>query len=189
VGFQIGGGMIHFGEQWRFAMSVLVALQTDFTGLQLRALAKQSKDAPLPVVRWLLPRFLTAARSDAARIGGVGLQTIRDWVLRCNAKGPEGLKDGKAPGQPSLLKDEHRRALAQKIEDGPNPAAYGVVRWRLIDLAQWIFEDYRISVTKQILSRELRAMGYRKLSARPRHHAHDATAVAAFKTYGPPVCK
>jgi transposase len=71
----------------------------------------------------------------------------------------EGLKDGKAPGQPSLLKDEHRRALAQKIEDGPNPAADGVVRWRLIDLAQWIFEDYRISVTKQILSRELRAMG------------------------------
>jgi transposase len=26
-------------------------------------------------------------RSDAARIGGVGLQTIRDWVLRFNAKG------------------------------------------------------------------------------------------------------
>jgi len=125
--------------------------------------------------------FDGGSRSDAARIGGVGLQTIRDWVLRFNAKGPEGLKDGKAPGQPSLLKDEHRRALAQKIEDGPNPAADGVVRWRLIDLAQWIFEDYRISVTKQILSRELRAMGYRKLSARPRHHAQDAAAVAAFK--------
>jgi hypothetical protein len=60
-----------------------------------------------------------------------------------------------------------------------------VVRWRLIDLAQWIFEDYRISVTKQILSRELRAMGYRKLSARPRHHAQDAAAVAAFKNVWP----
>jgi transposase len=103
-------------------------------------------------------------RSDAARIGGVGLQTIRDW----GAAGPEGLKDGKAPGQPSLLKDEHRRALAQKVEDGPNPAADGMVRWRLIDLARWIFEEYRISVTKQILSRELHAMGYRKLLARPR---------------------
>jgi hypothetical protein len=58
--------------------------------------------------------------------------------------------------------------------------------WRLIDLARWIFEEYRIeeyriSVTKQILSRELRSMGYRKLSARPRHHAQDAAAVAAFK--------
>src|SRR5208337_2176758 len=163
---------------WR-TMEVPVALRMDFTGLQLRALAKQSKDAAL--ARRLLALaeiFDGGSRSDAARIGGVGLQTIRDWVLRFNAKGPEGLKDGKAPGQPSLLKDEHRRALAQKIEDGPNPAADGVVRWRLIDLAQWIFEDYRISVTKQILSRELRAMGYRKLSARPRHHAHDAAAVA-----------
>jgi Winged helix-turn helix len=44
---------------------------------------------------------------------------------------------------------------------------HGVVRWRLIDLVQWIFEEFRITVAKQTLSRELRAMGYRKLSARP----------------------
>ena len=163
-------------------MSVLGALRNDFSGLQLCALGKQSKHAAF--ARRLLALaeiFDGSSRSDAARIGGVGLQMIRDWVLRFNAKGPEDLKDGKALGQPSLLKDEHRRAVAQKIEDCPNPAADGVVRWRLIDLAQWIFEDYRISVTKQILSRELRAMGYRKLSARPRHHAHGAAAVAAFK--------
>ena len=72
-------------------------------------------------------------------------------------------------------------AVTQTNAHGPNPAADGVVRWRLIDLARWIFEEYRISVTKQILSRELRAMGYRKLSARPRHHAQDAAAAAAFK--------
>jgi len=41
-----------------------------------------------------------------------------------------------------------------------------VVRWRLIDLSQWIYEEFRITVAKQTLSRELRAMGYRKLSAR-----------------------
>jgi len=163
-------------------MSVPVALRSDFTGLQLRALAKQTKDAAF--ARRLLALaeiFDGGSRSDAARIGGVGVQTIRDWVLRFKAKGPEGLKDGKAPGQPSLLKDEHRCALARKVEDGPNLAIDGVVRWRLIDLARWIFEEYRISVTKQILSRELRSMGYRKLSARPRHHAQDAAAVAAFK--------
>ena len=94
-------------------------------------------------------------------------------MLRFNAKGPEGLGDGKAPGQRSRLRDEHRRALGQMIETGPTSAIHGVVRWRLIDLAQWIYEEYAISVTKQILSRELRALGYRKLSARPRHHARD----------------
>ena len=50
------------------------------------------------------------------------------------------------------------------IESGPIPAVHGVVRWRLIDLAQWIFEEFRIAIAKQTLSRELRAMGYRGLS-------------------------
>jgi transposase-like protein len=104
--------MIHLGERWRFAMSIPVALRTDFTGLQLRVLAKQSKDAAF--ARRLLALaeiFDGGSRSDAARIGGVGPQTIRDWVPRFNAKGPEGLKDGKAPGQPSLL-----RALPDHVE-------------------------------------------------------------------------
>ena len=57
------------------------------------------------------------------------------------------------------------------LENGPIPAAHGVVRWRIIDLCQWIWDEYEISVSQQTLSRELRAMGYRKLSARPRHHA------------------
>ncbi len=67
------------------------------------------------------------------------------------------------------------------IERGPIPAIHGVVRWRLIDLAQWIFEEFRITIAKQTLSRELRAMGYRKLSARPRHHAQPAGAIEDFK--------
>lgn len=46
-----------------------------------------------------------------------------------------------------------------------------MVRWRLIDLARWVFEEFRISISKQTPSRELRALGLRKLSARPRHHA------------------
>src|SRR5262245_32073174 len=67
------------------------------------------------------------------------------------------------------------------IESGPIPAVHGVVRWRLIDLAQWIFEEFRITIAKQTLSRELRAMGYRKLSARPRHHAQAEGAIEDFK--------
>jgi hypothetical protein len=77
----------------------------------------------------------------------------------------------------SLTEPQRRRAW--EVEAGPIPAIHEVVRWRLIDLAQWVFDEYGLSVTKQILSRELRALGYRKLSARPRHHEHDEAAVAA----------
>jgi len=46
-------------------------------------------------------------------------------------------------------------------------------------------EEFRISISKQTLSRELCALGLRKLSARPRHHAQDAEALAAFKKTSP----
>ena len=126
-----------------------------------------------------------ATRSEAAKIGGVGLQIIRDWVLRFNARGPDGLLNGKAPGQPSKLDDAQRQAIVRMIESGPIPAIHGVVRWRLIDLAQWIFEEFRITIAKQTLSRELRAMGYRKLSARPRHHAQAEGVIEDFKKTSP----
>jgi hypothetical protein len=71
--------------------------------------------------------------------------------------------------------------LAAQIDRGPIPAVHGVVRWRLCDLGQWLFEEFRLSVSPQTLSRELRAMGYRKLSARPKHHAQAEGAIEAFK--------
>jgi transposase len=121
------------------------------------------------------------SRTQAAEVGGVTLQVVRDWVLRFNAEGAEGLIDRKAPGQPSRLKDEHRIALAAMVENGPIPAVHGVVRWRVIDLCQWVWDEFAIIISQQTLSRELRAMGYRKLSARPRHHAQAPGAIEAFK--------
>ena len=100
-----------------------------------------------------------ASRTEAAEVGGVTLQVVRDWVLRFNAHGPDGLIDRKAPGQPSRLNDAHRAALAAMIENGPIPAVHGVVRWRIIDLCQWIWEEFESASPKQTLSRELRAHG------------------------------
>jgi transposase len=144
--------------------------------------AKRSKDGPQ--ARRLLALaaiYDGAARSEAAKIGGVGLQVVRDWVLRFNANGPDGLVDRKAPGQPSRLEDEHRAALTRIIEAGPTPAIHGVVRWRIVDLCQWTFEEFRIAISEQTMSRELRKMGYRKLSARRRHHAQAQDAIEDFK--------
>ncbi|MBO9101205.1 winged helix-turn-helix domain-containing protein [Rhizobium sp. K1/93] len=98
-----------------------------------------------------------------------------------NANGPEGLIDGKAPGPRSRLNDVQRAALAKAIERGPTPYLDGVVRWRLCDLAQWLWEDFRVSVSQQTLSREVRALGYRKLAARPKHHEQDPQAIEEFK--------
>lgn len=110
-----------------------------------------------------------------------GLQTVRDWVMRFNQDGAAGLLNGKAPGNRPLLDDTQREKLRQMVEDGPIPAIHHVVRWRLVHLMGWVFEEFRISMSKQTMSRELRAMGSRKLSARPRHHAKSEAAADAFK--------
>ena len=129
--------------------------------------------------------YAGGSRGEAAEIGGVGLQTVRDWVLRFNAEGPGGLETGKAPGNRPILGDRERAALRRIVEDGPIPSVHGVVRWRIVDLMQWLWEELRLSVSKQTMSKELRAMGFRKLSARPRHHAKDDAAEAAFRNVWP----
>ena len=164
-----------------------VPLRRDFDAATLRAVAKKTKDAAQ--ARRLLALaaiYEGAMRTEAAKIGDVTLQIVRDWVVKFNAHGPDGLIDRKAPGQPPKLNDAHRAALMKMIEEGPTPAIHGVVRWRLIDLAQWIFEEFRLSIAVQTLSRELRKMGLRKLSARPRHHAQAEGAIENFKKVSRP---
>ena len=159
-----------------------IALRDDFDALRVRAAARKAKDAGQ--ARRLLALaaiYEGASRTQAAVIGGVTLQIVRDWVLKFNALGPQGLIDRKAPGQPRRLTAEHRAALEAMIESGPIPAIHDVVRWRLVDLCQWLWEEFRVVVSRQTLSRELRAMKYRKLSARPRHHAQAAGAIEDFK--------
>lgn len=147
-------------------MRTPVRLREDYDAPHLRALAKASRDANQ--TRRLLALAAISeggSRGAAAKIGGVGVQTVRDWVLAFNAAGPPGLLDGKAPGNQPLLNAAQREALRRIVEAGPNPAGDGVVRWRLVDLAQWIHAEFGISVSQQTLSRVLRGMSYRKLSA------------------------
>lgn len=80
-------------------MAAAVGLRANFTAAGLRRLAQSRRDAGQ--VRRLLALAVIydgGSRGEAARIGGVGLQTVRDWVLRFNAGGPDSLIDGKAPG-------------------------------------------------------------------------------------------
>lgn len=163
-------------------MAAAIELRDDLNGDELRRLARDSRDAKQ--VRRLLALAVIrdgGTRTEAARIGGVGLQIVRDWVLRFNAEGPSGLVDRKAPGKAPTLTAEQRAALARVVETGPEPWRDGVVRWRRIDLVQWLWEEFRVSVSEATVGRELRALGFRKLSARPRHYAQDPEAAEAFK--------
>jgi len=166
--------------------TVPIPLRQDFDAAAVRLAAKRSKDGAQARRRLALAAMYEGARrTKAAAIGSVTVQIVRDWVVKFNEHGPAGLIDRKPPGQPSRLTDAHRAALVQAIEDGPIPSIHGVVRWRLIDLCQWFWDTFEVRIAKPTLSRELRALGYRKLTAGPRHHAQAEGAIEAFKKTSP----
>ena len=81
-------------------MAAAIWLREDYDAGALRALAKRAKDGPQ--ARRLLAVasiYDGAARSGAAENGGVGLQVIRDWVLRFNAHGPDRLSTARRLGK------------------------------------------------------------------------------------------
>lgn len=164
-----------------------LGLRGDFTAADLRGITKGSRDAAQ--TRRLLALAAVydgASRSEAARIAGVTLQVVRDWVLRFNAEGPAGLVTRKAPGARPKITPAIKARIAELVETGPDPDVHGVVRWRCVDLAAVIHAEFGVSLAETSVGQTLRALGYRKLSARPRHHAQDPAALEAFKKTSPP---
>ena len=103
-------------------MAAAIALRSDFTGADLRRLARRTQDAKQ--ARRLLSLatiYDGGSRSDAARIGDVGLQIIRDWVLRFNAAGPDGLVDRKAPGPEASAERRPPRGVGGRHRERSDP--------------------------------------------------------------------
>jgi hypothetical protein len=114
--------MIQHGERAGLSMAAAIELRDDLSGDDLRRLARGSRDGKQVSRLLALVVILDGGtRTEAARVGGVGLQIVRDWVLRFNAEGPAGLVDRKAPGNAPTLTAEQRATLAQVVEVGPEP--------------------------------------------------------------------
>lgn len=167
-------------------MVAALELRKDYSAARLRRLARASKDgAQARRLLALAGIYAGGTRSEAAAAGGVTVQSIRDWAVRFNRLGPDGLFDRPKLGRRHKLNEDQRQALKEIVERGPIPAIDGVVRWRLIDLVQWLSDEFSVSLDETTVGRELKAMGYRKLTARPRHHAQNEYAVEAFKKTSP----
>lgn len=163
-------------------MGGAIRLRQDFGADELRRFAAKAKDGAQ--ARRLLALAAVQDgmnRSEAARIGGMDRQTLRDWVHRFNQYGPEGLIDIKPPGRPSKLSAEQKEALKQLVETGPDAATDGVVRWRCVDLQQRIAQEFAVSLHERTVGKLLRKLSFRRLSVRPQHPQNKPEAQALFK--------
>jgi putative transposase len=169
-------------------MPAAVRMRSDFSAGELRRLAATTKNANQSRRLLSLAGILDGmSRTEAARIGGMDRQTLRDWVHRFNERGPDGLKDTWSKGHPPRLSIAQRAELAQVVETGPDRAVHGVVRWRRIDLQRLIAERFGVAYHERTVGKILHQIGFRHISARPRHPAQDERIVAEFKKTSRPL--
>ena len=163
-------------------MPAAIVIRKDFPSAELRRLARSSKDGQQVRRLLALAALIDGAnRTKAAKAGGMERQTLRDWVHRFNADGPAGLINLKAPGGKRKLTKAQRAKVAERVEQGPIPAIDGVVRWRLVDLRHWIYEEYRVELALSTIWRMLKKLGYSHMSGRPKAYGQNDEAIADFK--------
>jgi transposase len=163
-------------------LSAAICIRQDFDAATLRRLATTVKDAGQ--VRRLLALAAVCdgqSREEAARIGGMDRQTLRDWVLRFNERGPDGLINVKSPGRRPTLSKDQMEELGRLVEAGPDPEKDGVARWRCVDLKRVLGARFGVDLSEVSLGRVLRKLGFSHISARPRHPKQDPEAIATFK--------
>jgi len=163
-------------------MASAVSLREDYSAFKLRRLAAATKNANQSRRLLSLAAVLAGMnRTEAARIGGMDRQTLRDWVHRFNAHGPDGLLDSWSKGPEPRLSQEQRTEITQLVETGPDKAVHGVVRWRRIDLQRVILDRFGVAYHERTIGKLLKALGFSHVSSRPRHPAQDASTIEAFK--------
>src|SRR5258707_12159905 len=112
-------------------MGQAIPVRTDYTAGEVRRFAQRAKDAAQARRLLAIAAVLDgASREEAAKIGGMDRQTLRDWGIRCNKQGADGLIKIHSPGLPPKLNAIHTAFLARLLEEGPIPAIPGVVPWR-----------------------------------------------------------
>ena len=167
-------------------MAAALDLRTDYSAGELRRLAKRATDNNQSRRLLSLAAVLEGmSRTDAARIGGMDRQTLRDWVHRFNALGPDSLVDRHAGGVAPRLSEQQKAELAGIVEAGPDRAMDRVVRWRRIDLKRVIKERFGVDYHERHVGTILKRLGFSHMSARPRHPAQNGEIIEAFKKTSP----
>src|SRR5271163_2185725 len=163
-------------------MGRAIVVRTDCTSGDVRRVAQRVKNAAQARRLLAIAAVLDgSSREQAAKIGGMDRQTLRDWVIRFNEQGPDGLVNKLSPGAPGKLTDEHKAFLTRLVEEGPIPAVDGVVRWRACDLINMREAQVLQGTVDRIVRDRDAKLLVEPVSARPKAYKQDTDAMEAFK--------
>ena len=158
-----------------------LSIRRDRTAAVLRKLAKMESDARIARRILAIANALDGmSRDEAAQSAGMDRQTLRDWVIRYNEHGLDGLADRERDGRPPKLNAEEKAELIRIVLAGPDPEG------------ERLFGDHARGSSAHLqaagkglhvtsMGRILRELGLSRQKARPSHPQKDLAAQATFK--------
>ncbi|CAK0744003.1 transposase [Azospirillaceae bacterium] len=158
-----------------------INVRRDITSTVLKKKAREEKDGSLSIRMLGIAHVLDGMdRQTAAKTVGVSRQTLRDWIIRYNAKGIDGLRDIPKGHPKRELSVEQEKELSDIILNGP-PKEGNLVRWRRIDLKRLIEEKFGVSYHERTIGKILHRLGFSHISVRSIHPKTNIKSQEEFK--------
>jgi transposase len=167
-------------------MGAPVTIRQDIPAEQLRYWARQETDGRVACRLLGVANALAGmSREQAARQAGMDRQTLRDWVIRFNAEGVDGLRDRPKSGRPPWLDQGQMAAFKALVLRGPDPERDGVSTWRAKDLCRIVEQRFGVVYSENGMLRLLHDLDLSWQKARPIHPEADRKAQDRFKKNSP----
>lgn len=163
-------------------MGAAVAIRTDMEARSLRQQARRERDGRVAARLIALANVVDGmSREAAARSAGMDRQTLRDWVIRFNADGVEGLRDQHRSGRPTRMTEGQQAAFKAVVLRSPDRERDGVSSWRIVDLCRVAEERFGVSYRESGMLRLVKSLDLSWQKTRPSHPKGDPAARERFK--------
>jgi transposase len=158
-----------------------LSIRGDRTPAVLRKLAKAETDPRVARRLLAIANALSGmSRKEAAEAAGMDRQTLRDWVIRYNAHGVDGLFDCWGEGRPPRLEPQEQAELIRIVLAGPD-AESGLSAYTREDLVRLCEARFGKTFHPASLGRVLNRLGFSRQKARPSHPQKDPAQAEVFK--------
>ena len=163
-------------------MGRAVTIRDDMSAKELRRLARLEDDGRVTCRLLALANALDGmSRAQAARQAGMDRQTLRDWVVRFNREGVDGLRDRPRCGRPSFLDPGQLAVLKTTVLRGPDPKRDGRSSWTAKDLCHLVEQRFGVTYSENGMLGLLHGLELSWQKTRPIHPQADLQAQAAYK--------
>lgn len=160
----------------------MLSIRDDLSSEQLRRLARRERNPRIGRRLLAIANALDGmSRAMAAKLAGMDRQTLRDWVIRYNEHGVDGLGDRWGAGRPTAVGEGELAGVKAAILQAVCRSGDAKPASRIVYVAAMIEERTGVRYSVSGAHRLMKTMGLSYQKTRPSHPKADPAARDRFK--------